>query len=275
MVAIGLVLELPELRYELKLIVRESIPYFRYRIFTPSERRIQLAKVIAFIGWILIVAGVAGERVAEVKVKDFDLRVQGCSDAKVREATLEAGDANQKAGEANERASENKKEATLIEESLTGRKLSPEDTKALSQGVSRLQGQHTVWIRYRVGDAEAEVFAWDIAKALHDAKWNVYSPAGIIELGPIGVLYKQELLGTIKTGIGITSTEEDLATAQALALALRDRGFDAQADSVYSNPRSKDMELMIRARPRGPQGEAKLKREAAKKTQAQSSRLTK
>ena len=68
-------LELPELRYELRMIVRESIPYFRYRILTPSERRVHLAKVIAFIGWILIVVGVAGERVAEVKVKDFDVRI--------------------------------------------------------------------------------------------------------------------------------------------------------------------------------------------------------
>lgn len=92
MVAAGLVLEAPELAYELKGIAREWIPYFRYRIIT-RPRREHAAKVLAFIGWILIVAGVAGERVAEVKVKDFDIRIQECSDAKVRAATIEAGDA--------------------------------------------------------------------------------------------------------------------------------------------------------------------------------------
>lgn len=92
MVAVGLVFELPELAYELRLIAREWIPYFRYRIVTRPHRE-HIAKVLAFVGWILIVAGVAGERVAEVKVKDFDARIQECSDAKVAKAILDAGDA--------------------------------------------------------------------------------------------------------------------------------------------------------------------------------------
>lgn len=92
MVAVGLVFELPELAYELRVIAREWIPYLRYRIITRPHRE-HIAKVIAFIGWILIVAGVAGERVAEVKVKDFDARIQQCSDVKVTKAVLDAGDA--------------------------------------------------------------------------------------------------------------------------------------------------------------------------------------
>jgi hypothetical protein len=48
--------------------------------------------------------GVAGERIAEVKVKDFDVRIQECSDAKVTEATLEAGDAAKSAKIAHEEA---------------------------------------------------------------------------------------------------------------------------------------------------------------------------
>jgi hypothetical protein len=56
LVAVGLVLELPELRYELRLIAREWIPYFRYRIISYPHRE-HVAKVVAFIGWILIVGG--------------------------------------------------------------------------------------------------------------------------------------------------------------------------------------------------------------------------
>jgi len=97
MVAVGLALELPELAYELKLIARAWIPYFRYRIITPSDRRLQTAKVVAFIGWILIVAGVVGERYAEVRVKDFDASIQECSDVKLAEVTEEAGGAKMSA----------------------------------------------------------------------------------------------------------------------------------------------------------------------------------
>src|SRR3954464_12687128 len=96
-VFVGLVLEFPELRYELKLIAREWIPYFKYRIHTPPDRRLHAAKVAAFVGWLLIVVGVGGERYSEVRVKDLDASIQGCSDAKVREATLEAGDAKDSA----------------------------------------------------------------------------------------------------------------------------------------------------------------------------------
>jgi hypothetical protein len=92
MVAVGLLFELPELVYELKGIVGDRIPRFGHWVIT-SQHRIDAAKAIAFIGWFLIVAGVAGERVAEVRVKDFDVRIQECSDAKVQAATIEAGDA--------------------------------------------------------------------------------------------------------------------------------------------------------------------------------------
>lgn len=129
MVAVGLVLELPELVYELKLITREWIPYFRYRIRTPRERRLQTAKVVAFIGWILIVAGVVGERYAEVRVKDFDASIQGCSDAKVREATIEAGDAQTSAKGAADAAKRAKQEADQVTGIATAAKTGAADAE--------------------------------------------------------------------------------------------------------------------------------------------------
>jgi hypothetical protein len=59
MVAAGLVLEAPELAYELKGIAREWIPYFRYRIIT-RPRREHAARVLAFIGWIPLLSKLAG-----------------------------------------------------------------------------------------------------------------------------------------------------------------------------------------------------------------------
>src|SRR5436190_833967 len=64
LVAVGLVFELPELVYELSAIARETIGFLKYRVML-SEHRMHLAKVVAFVGWFLIVVGVVGERVAE------------------------------------------------------------------------------------------------------------------------------------------------------------------------------------------------------------------
>jgi hypothetical protein len=160
MVAVGLVFELPELRYELKLIVRDLIPYFRYRIFTPSERRVHLAKVIAFIGWILIVVGVAGERVAEVKVKDFDVRIQECSDSKVTEATLEAGDAKSSAASAKASADAAGIEAGKAEASA---KSALDKSKAANDVAGKAQ-QKAVGAAEQAGMAKA-----DAAKAQESA----------------------------------------------------------------------------------------------------------
>jgi hypothetical protein len=103
LVAIGLAFELPELVYELAAIARDWIGFLKYRVML-SESHMQLAKVVAFIGWFLIVGGVVGERVAEVKVRNFDTSVQECSDAKVRAATIEAGDAAASAKTAHDEA---------------------------------------------------------------------------------------------------------------------------------------------------------------------------
>jgi len=56
--------------------------------------------MIALIGWLFIVGGVEIEWASEVKVKDADANIQECSDAKVREATLEAGEAKVSAASA-------------------------------------------------------------------------------------------------------------------------------------------------------------------------------
>src|SRR5277367_1108494 len=62
----GLILELPELGYELADIARQRIQRLKYRIVL-YEENLKSFKVIAFIGWLLIVGGVGGERYSEVR----------------------------------------------------------------------------------------------------------------------------------------------------------------------------------------------------------------
>lgn len=59
-VVIGLILELPELAYETIDFARNKIDRLRYRIVL-LEDRFEKAKLVAFLGWFLIVGGVAGE----------------------------------------------------------------------------------------------------------------------------------------------------------------------------------------------------------------------
>jgi hypothetical protein len=91
-VILGLVLEGPELLFEMFSIVRSRIQRFRDSIVL-IEKHLELAKALAFVGWIFIIGGLFGELRASSRIADLSASIQECSDAKVKEATLEAGDA--------------------------------------------------------------------------------------------------------------------------------------------------------------------------------------
>ncbi len=115
-VVFGLILELPELAYETIGFARNRIDGLRYRVILPEDR-LEKAKLIAFFGWFLIVAGVAGEWYAGAKIDDLSARIQGCNEARLTEVREQSSDANARASAAYERASKNEKEtaATLKE----------------------------------------------------------------------------------------------------------------------------------------------------------------
>jgi hypothetical protein len=102
-VIVGLVLEGPELIHEMLSIARANIRRFKSSI-TLLENHVELAKVAAFVGWIFIIVGLVGELKAGSKIADLSASSQGCSDAKVTKATLEAGDAAASAKTAHEEA---------------------------------------------------------------------------------------------------------------------------------------------------------------------------
>ncbi len=91
-VVAGLALEVFELVFEATEIANDNLGFLKNRIAIPKGA-VHLAKLVAFLGWFLIVGGVIGERLSEARVKDADVSIQQCSDAKVRETTIESGDA--------------------------------------------------------------------------------------------------------------------------------------------------------------------------------------
>jgi hypothetical protein len=92
-VAVGLILEAPELGYEIWAIVRRKIDQSKLHITYPECHAPDWVKVVAFVGWILSVGGVVGEWVSEGRVNEADTSIQELDDILVREATNKAGSA--------------------------------------------------------------------------------------------------------------------------------------------------------------------------------------
>jgi hypothetical protein len=115
LVAVGLFLEGPELYYDLKPICQKAFARLKGVLLDiPKYEAPDWVKVVAFVGWILIVAGVAAEGFGGIKVKNLDANIQECSDSKVQAATLEAGDAAQSAKTAHEEADAARMEADAV-----------------------------------------------------------------------------------------------------------------------------------------------------------------
>ena len=104
-VVVGLFLELPELAYEIGFIIRATIERWKLHITFPERHAPDLVRVVAFIGWFLIVGGVVGEWYTELKVNEADVGIEDLNDAQVTAAQKEAGDAQTSAKGAADAAS--------------------------------------------------------------------------------------------------------------------------------------------------------------------------
>jgi hypothetical protein len=74
LVVVGLFLEGPELWHEIRAMKRRWSFTRRFHFSLPEESTPHRAKLLAFIGWVLIVVGVAGEFVADSFVSKADGR---------------------------------------------------------------------------------------------------------------------------------------------------------------------------------------------------------
>jgi len=109
-VILGLALEGPELWYEIVSIFRHWRFRHRFRFSLSESHAPNWVTLLAFIGWILIVVGVAGEYVADSFVSAADGYVQSFNDTLLNEARKGTAVARERANAAYERASENERE---------------------------------------------------------------------------------------------------------------------------------------------------------------------
>jgi hypothetical protein len=92
LVIVGLVLEGPELLHELLSIIQGESERFKNSFFL-SRKYVNRAKFVALLGWMVIIGGLFGEIRASSKIKVLSDKIEGCSDAKLTEARLDADEA--------------------------------------------------------------------------------------------------------------------------------------------------------------------------------------
>jgi hypothetical protein len=227
--------------------------------FTHLPKGKDAEQMLARLSLLVLIVGIAGELLGTVRTSQLSGRL-------IAGIEERAGNAEQKAGEANERAAGLTKKAedervarVQIEEGLAGRKLSPKDTKTLIDRLTRFRGEQPVIPAYAVGDAEAAAFTWDIARALYAAKWAIFSPSSVVRLARAGVPFESGV-ANLTTGVEISSTDSGRIAAKALFKVLSDCGFDAHLTPTLEPARDgKRIDVFVTTRPRGPQGEAKLR----------------
>jgi hypothetical protein len=273
MVGVGLVLEY---KTQLLFICRGLLTLVSLK--SNSFDRCLLRKVVWHsLGALLVTVGVLGEFWVEFKQYGAESDLSRASASARDELNVQTSENNKLASENGKEAAQLRKETALIEESLAGRQLSPKDSKTLRDRLAKFHGQ-LVLPGYSVGDSEAGDFAWDIAQVLHAAKLDVYSPASQLGFARAGVPFDAGL-AKFQRGVQVSYTESSRTAAKALVSALNDLGFDAKLNPIGKSMQAVEpknrIAVWVATRPRGPQGEAKLKLEAAKNKQAPSSQIPK
>jgi hypothetical protein len=103
-VVVGLVIEGSELIYEMFLIVRRKVREHRWGFRLLKAEIPEWMKIVAFVGWLLIVVGVSGEWIADGIVSDADRNIEAFNAILLRDANKAAGDAKASAKTAHEEA---------------------------------------------------------------------------------------------------------------------------------------------------------------------------
>jgi hypothetical protein len=246
--------------------------------------------LLASVGWVLIVGGVAGEFFFESMASDADALIQTFNttlliaaqdqarDASDRASTAfnQARDASREAGEAQERAAANelaaallRREAAEIEAEVAWRKLTRKQEVQIGTALKQFSvtvkpftpesAQVTARLLYTKGNPEEFSFASDIGEALKLAfpSWTVFPP---VDIEPTRMYVSPLPLLPSITGVTVASAPDQptLERARFLAKELSARGFDTKISLLSGSEPFGHVVITTGFRPPGPQGEAKI-----------------
>ena len=199
-------------------------------------------------------------------------RFKAESSERVASAEAHSSQANAIAADANARASESAKETARlnqkaeeerlarieIEERVAARRIPEKHRSSLANELRPFSGQKaSLW--FQAGDHEARVFASELALTLESAQWDVYAPATVLRMLESG----RHGPTVFETGVIVLSTEDEksMKASSELVQQLTLLGFDARKSPTIERRNVPIVIINVEARPEGPQGEAKLRKE--------------
>ena len=210
---------------------------------TPAFILLGAMAVVTLFGWLVSWRA--------IRLKDDALRRYQVN------AQQSIAEANKAASIANEQAASANLELAQLQAKMLPRRLTKAQQKRLATGVSYLAPQlASIW--YGAGDKESENFSWEIASALNDAGWKVFSPASTATLAQSGKPFGS--IPRLQTGVVVSSNKDEpsMKAAEVLVQELSELGFDARKAENVGSGADPVVVVTVQARPEGAQGELKL-----------------
>jgi hypothetical protein len=171
-VALGLAFEGPELWLEIRHIRLDRRD--RRMFFAPTRHEIGSTwKMLAFIGWVLIVLGVMGEGIFEAMVSRVDDQVQTFSDILLEDAQRQAGDARM-------RTAELEKEAAQLRLQMADRHITLAQRQKMLSILKPRSGASASIEFLTPSGTDAPEFSEEIREIFRDAGWKVPKPTGVL-----------------------------------------------------------------------------------------------
>lgn len=276
-VVIGLFFEGPELWKEIGSIIGHWRFERRFHFHLPEERTSNKTKLLASVGWLLIVLGVSGEFVADSFVSKADGYVQQFDEILLADAQRQTELAKIRAGGAYERAANAEKEAAQlrneaeaehlarvkIEAAVAFRELTERQKQDIGIAVQPFASVAVASVWFNASSTEAELFADDISEALAAGHIRVQPASGMLEMRENSRFGEPVKRAT--TGVRIQSTKHEGAQkfAALIVKTLNGLGFDAerQTDPPFDDKPTPQIWINVEPRPKGPQAEYKLQAE--------------
>jgi hypothetical protein len=229
---------------------------FRRGIIHAPDRPSRWLLVFALLGAGLVAIGVAGEFFIHIKA--------GRVETEMRNATgFLVAIANGNAEKARRDTEAERLKRVELEAALAPRRLTPADKSRFSELNQFNDTPMAVW--YSTGDAEGSIFAWEFAAMAHLHKWLVMSPASSLDFAQSGHPFGSVPAPTFGVEVASTENTRSREVAKALNKYFVSRGFDAAVSPRLTKSQNPLVIVTVGTRPLGPQGEAKLRHEEAKK----------
>lgn len=215
LVALGVILEGPELVYELWNVVR------RWRRKAVADHAPSWITFIGMVGWILVSVGVAGEFWVDGKVNSDDDNIQSINIQLLRDASSSAGSAARAAYDAQRSSIRATKEANRAETSSFNAITLARSARSEADSFER----DIVSAKTQAADAESDLAdARKQAASALEQLHRIKSPRALINSDEL-VSKLRAFKGT-KYTLSVFQEDESIQFAKAINRALHDAGWD-------------------------------------------------